>query len=321
MRTSTPPSQMLNFTEQITCFDICKTDFASNLICIAAEKKLILGLVRFPEESESEQFEWERLKDIYHESRCHALCFAPETSLVAIPKTVTFCAAGADFLLRVYRTDLQNADTVQTLKAHTNYVNDISWDNEGEFLASVSDDHSCKIWSLESHYENVITFCLSSAGMSVKWHPEEPHKVLVAEKKGVVHMYNVKSQQAIVSLETPKVPLMSADWSLNNCHFITALAGGEIITWDLSRRPCSPSDVRQVHEDGGRCVRISPTSEYVVASVGRPDITLKVYSTKTTVPLLEAPLKLYAGMCWHHRLPYVAAAYDRKLCFWKIQFK
>lgn len=234
---------------------------------------------------------------------------------------MTFCAAGADFLLRVFRTDLLNADTVQTLKAHTNYVNDIAWDTEGEYLASVSDDHSCKIWSMESHYENVITFCLSSAGMSVKWHPEEAHKVLVAEKKGVVHLYNVRSQQAIISLETPKSPLMSADWSLNNCHFITALAAGEIVTWDLSRRPCSPSDVKQVHEDGGRCIRFSPNSEFVVASVGRPDITLKVFTAKSAVPLVEAPLKLYAGLAWHHRLPYIAAAYDRKLCFWKLQFK
>lgn len=248
------------------------------------------------------------------------MSFAPETSLAAIPKIVTFCAAGADFLLRIFRTDLQNADTVQCLKGHSNYVNDIAWDSEGEFLASVSDDYTCKIWSSESNYENVITFCLTSAGMSVRWHPEEPHKVLVAEKKGVIHFYNVRSQQAIISIDSPKNPLMCADWSLNNCNFVTALAGGEIVTWDLSRRPCS-IDVKQVHEDGGRCVRFSPNSEHVVASVGRPDITLKVFTSKSAVPLLEAPLKLYGGLAWHHRLPYIAAAYDRKLCFWKVQFK
>lgn len=48
MRTTTPPTQLLNFAEQINCFEICGTDFGSNLICIAADKKLILGLVRFP---------------------------------------------------------------------------------------------------------------------------------------------------------------------------------------------------------------------------------------------------------------------------------
>lgn len=68
-------------------------------------------------------------------------------------------------------------------------------------------------------------------------------------------------------------------------------------------------------------MRFSPNSEMVICSVGRPDITLKVFTAKSIVPLIEAPLKLFGGVAWHHRLPYVAAAYDRKLCFWKIQIK
>lgn len=248
------------------------------------------------------------------------MCFAPDTSLIAIPKTVTFCAAGADYILRIFRTDLQNADTVQTLQAHSSYINDCCWDTDGEHLASVSDDHSCRIWTAETQYENVTTFCLSSAGIAVKWHPEEPYKVMVAEKKGIIRFYNVRSQQAILSVETNKYPLMSADWSLNNRLFVTALAAGDIVTWDL-RRSCTPYGIKQVHEDGGRIVKFSPNSEHVYASVGRPDITLKVYTAKSTVALIEAPLKLFGGMTWHNRLPYVGAAFDRKLCFWKVQIK
>uniref|UniRef100_A0A1B0BIN8 Uncharacterized protein n=1 Tax=Glossina palpalis gambiensis TaxID=67801 RepID=A0A1B0BIN8_9MUSC len=150
------------------------------------------------EETESESFFWEKVKDIYHETRCHALCFTPDTSLMIIPKNVTFCAAGSDFLLRIFRTDLQNSDTVQTLKGHTNYVNEISWSNKCEFLALVSDDNSCKIWCFESNYDNIITFCLSSAGMSVKWHPDDLNKVTVAEKKGFIHMYNHSATTANV---------------------------------------------------------------------------------------------------------------------------
>ncbi|XP_037941627.1 nucleoporin Nup37-like, partial [Teleopsis dalmanni] len=281
---------------------------------------LTLALIQFPEESEVDTFAWERIKDIYHESRCSALCFAPETSLACIPKTVIFCAAGSDFKLRIFRTDLQNSDTVQDLKGHSNYVNDVNWDTEGEYLASVSDDHSCKIWNVESNFETVTTFCLSSAGMSVKWHPEDPHKVLVAEKKGIVHMYNVRSQQAIISIETPKFPLMSADWSLENRFCIATLAGGDVITWDL-RHPSSPTDKKQMHEDCGRNILFSPSTELLIASIGRPDITLKVYTSKSVVPQIEAPLKLFGGISFHNRLPYIGAACDRKLCFWKIKLK
>lgn len=69
--------------------------------------------------------------------------------------------------------------------------------------------------------------------MAVKWHQDDSEKILVAEKKGVIHMYNVISQQIVLSIETKKAPLMSADWSLSNRLHIAAIASGEIIRWDL----------------------------------------------------------------------------------------
>lgn len=77
---------------------------------------------------------------------------------------------------------------------------------------------------------------LKSAIMSVKWHPDDNGKLLVAEKQGNIYMYKVETAQIILSIETSKSPLISADWSLNNRLFVTALAAGDIITYDL-RRP------------------------------------------------------------------------------------
>lgn len=136
-----------------------------------------------------------------------------------------------------------------------------------------------------------------------------------------MHLYNVRSKQTVVSVESPKFPLMSADWANNNRLFVTALAGGDIVTWDLSR-PFVPADIKQVHEDGGRIVRFAPGStEIAMATIGRPDLTLKVFVAKSTVPLIESPLKTYGGLAWHQRLPYISAASDRRLCFWKVQIK
>jgi nuclear pore complex protein Nup37 len=73
--------------------------------------------------------------------------------------------------------------------------------------------------------------------MSVKWHPLEAGKLLVAEKNGLIHLYNARTQQAILSLETSKNPLMYADWSLSNSAFVCAIAAGEITIWDLKKRP------------------------------------------------------------------------------------
>lgn len=137
----------------------------------------------------------------------------------------------------------------------------------------------------------------------------------------MIRLYNVRTKQAVISVQSPKFPLMSADWAHSNRLFITALAGGEVFTWDLNR-PVVPADVKQVHEDGGRAVRFAPgSSEMVLASIGRPDVTLKVFAAKATMPLIEASLKTYGGMAWHQRLPYISAVSDRDLYFWKVQMK
>lgn len=152
-----------------------------------------------------------------------------------LPKSVKFCTAGADFLIRVYRTNLADNDTVQCLNGHTSYVNDLAWEpNSGKYLASVSDDHSCQIRNQKDEFEIQMIFRLKSPGMIVRWHPNDTEKLLVAEKRGTIHIYNIESKQITLSIETTKAPLMSADWCIRNHLLVTALAAGEIIAFDLS---------------------------------------------------------------------------------------
>jgi nuclear pore complex protein Nup37 len=73
------------------------------------------------------------------------------------------------------------------------------------------------------------------AGMSVCWHTMEPGKLLVAEKSGLLQLFNTLTQQPIISLDSGTTPLMSAHWAPSNSLFISALAGGEMIVWDISR--------------------------------------------------------------------------------------
>ncbi|KAH8305743.1 nucleoporin Nup37 [Drosophila kikkawai] len=323
MRVLTEPNHTISLTEEILCYELCGNEFAYNLLAVALKDRLRLLLVGLPEETGEFGYthlldlELDRVKnDVVDVS---AIAFAPDTSLNCTPKNVTLCAARGD-LLHIFRTDLGQYNTVHKLQGHKDYINDIAWVCEGNLLASVSDDFTCRFWSTADE-QNVITFRLTSAGMSVKAHPDDPTKVLVAEKKGIIRLYNVNSKQAVISVQSPKFPLMSADWAYSNRYFITALAGGDVVTWDLTR-PVVPADVKQVHEDGGRSVRFAPgSSEMVLASIGRPDVTLKVFAAKSTMPLIEATLKTFGGMAWHQRLPYISAVSDRDLHFWKVQMK
>jgi len=123
---------------------------------------------------------------------------------------------------------------LKILEGHKDYMNAISYEPEGELLASVSDDHTCKLWAVKENQKCVSTFYLTSPGTSVCWHNEESGKLLVAEKNGLIRMYNVRSHQAIMSLDSGVVPLTAADWGPNPLK-VASIAAGELLLWDVSR--------------------------------------------------------------------------------------
>lgn len=166
--------------------------------------------------------------------RCHAIAFSPNTSLSVLPKKIKFCTAGADYIVRIYRSNLNDSDTIQEVNRHTSYVNDVAWEKTtGKYLASVSDDHSVQVRSQNDNYKSEIVFRLKSSGMAVRWHPENHEKLIVAEKRGTIHIYNVGSRQITLSIESSKVPLMSIDWYSKNQLLVCALVAGEAAVFDL----------------------------------------------------------------------------------------
>lgn len=314
------PTHTINLSDKICCFELSSYEFSLPLVAIALPDKIILALINFPEDNESECLEWKELKEIHSESRVEAIAISPESTLSAIPKNIIIATGGSDFIIRIYSSDLEESDTVQPLIGHKSYINSVSWDYGGEYLASASDDHTVIIWKIKENYQKQATFFFRSAVMACKWHPDESDKLLVAEKNGNIHLYNVPDEEVLLSVEAPRNPLMCADWSLSNAAFISCIAAGETFIWDL-KTPSRPVDMKHIHEDVGINIKFSPHNELVTASIGRPLTTLKIMHCKSQIPQVEAPLILYGGLCWHYKHPYVAAGQDRKLCFWKVLVK
>lgn len=173
------------------------------------------------------------MRELDQDIRSHAIALAPDTSVSMLPNLVKFCTAGADFVVRIFRSNLDDSDTVQEVNRHTSYVNDVAWESSGKFLASVSDDHSCQIRCQHDEFKSEIVFRLKSPGMIIRWHPDNPDKVLVGEKRGTIHIFNIESRQIVHSIETSKSPLMGADWCLRNPFLVTTLAAGEASVYDL----------------------------------------------------------------------------------------
>ena len=61
--------------------------------------------------------------------------------------------------------------------------------DKGDLLASVSDDHTCCVWSVDSGSQ-VACFPLGAPGMAVSWHVEEPAKVAHVTKLQIAEIDN-----------------------------------------------------------------------------------------------------------------------------------
>lgn len=69
----------------------------------------------------------------------------------------------------------------------------------------------------------------------MRWSSDEPNKILVAEKKGIIRLYNIEQEQPVLSLESDLFPLMDVDWSPSNHCKIAGIACGYLLVWDTSK--------------------------------------------------------------------------------------
>lgn len=97
---------------------------------------------------------------------CCNIAVSPLTSLAVLPKILQFSTAGNDFKIRVYKSDLVEENTCQILSDHSDFINDLAYDCESNFLASTSDDHTARIWDTNTS-TCISTFNLQSPGIFI----------------------------------------------------------------------------------------------------------------------------------------------------------
>ncbi|XP_036184859.1 nucleoporin Nup37-like [Myotis myotis] len=221
------------------------------------------------------------------------------------------------WLIRLFTSDLQDKNEYKVLEGHSDFINGLVFDpKEGQGIASVSDDHTCRIWNLDG--VQTSHFALNSPGMSVCWHPEESFKLMVAEKNGTIRFYGLMSQQAILSLESEQIPLMSAHWCLKNTFKVGAVAGNDWLIWDITRSSY-PQVKRPVHMDRACIFRWSTINENLFATTGYPGkmaSQFQIHHLGHPQPILLGSVVVGSGLSWHRTLPLCVVGGDHKLLFW-----
>uniref|UniRef100_A0A5F8AU40 Nucleoporin 37 n=1 Tax=Macaca mulatta TaxID=9544 RepID=A0A5F8AU40_MACMU len=152
---------------------------SGNLIAYGGNNYVVIGTCTFQEEeADVEGIQYKTLRTFHHGVRVDGIAWSPETRLDSLPPVIKFCTSAADMKIRLFTSDLQDKNEYKVLEGHTDFINGLVFDpKEGQEIASVSDDHTCRIWNLEG--VQTAHFVLHSPGMSVCWHPEETFKVIV----------------------------------------------------------------------------------------------------------------------------------------------
>lgn len=292
-----------------------------SLLAYGENMFVMIAACRFQEEDiEVEGLHYNMLRGFHLGVRVDSLAWSPETRLDKLPQVIRFCTSAADCKLRLVTSDLKENLEVKTIEGHTSYINHLVFEpTEGKQIASVSDDHTCRLWDLDGN--QTALFKLRSPGMSVCWHPAEVLKLMVAEKRGTVRFYDLLSQQAILSLDCGQIPLMSADWCLPNPIKVGAVVGTDWVIWDVTRSSY-PQRKKPCHVDRAHLLRWSRANENLFSTTGCPGkihSQLQVHHLSHPQPVIIGSSRVGGGLSWHRSLPLCVTGGDRKLSFWMTE--
>ncbi|KAJ8031047.1 F-box-like/WD repeat-containing protein TBL1X [Holothuria leucospilota] len=126
----------------------------------------------------------------------------------------SFASCSTDQCIHVCKLGVEKP--VKTFQGHTNEVNAIKWDPQGQMLASCSDDMTLKIWSmkhdtwvhdLKAHLKEIYT---------IKWSPSNPNTSLMlasASFDSTVRLWEVERGICIHTLTRHQEPVYSVAFS------------------------------------------------------------------------------------------------------------
>ncbi|XP_018324685.1 nucleoporin Nup37 isoform X1 [Agrilus planipennis] len=302
-------SFVVELSEQISTIAFSNSELSQDLILIAFPREISVAQL-----DSQEPYELKELIKFNHGVQCTALSLSPITTIYGVPKILVFCAAGNDFKLRIFESDISQKDTTKVINAHSDYINDVAFDPDNNYLVSASDDNTAKLWSTED-YHCLYTFKLKSPGISCCWHKDDNSKLMLAEKMGVIRFYNVNTQKPILSVDYNK-PIAAAHWAPSDPQIVGCLQHGELVIWDLTRAS-RPLYTKLLFADSGNSIKFSPFGE-LVATMSQLEGTLKVTNVQSQHQRLSAQISLASNISWHFRLPFVCVGVDNNLMFWKV---
>lgn len=268
-----------------------------------------------------------------------ALAWSPTAEAASVenpklPSAVSCAAAGADGKVRYYQANTESSESLQVVlsgSAHSDAVNSVVFCSpEGALVGSVGDDLTLRLTDITTQRQ-VSVFRLSSPGVALKWHLVSPQHVLVGQADGRVKLFDIRAEQAVLTLLPPTgprsaggnrrggwggmagsgvvEPLAGLDWCPGDANRIGAIAGGRWMVWDLAASPYAPEsgeshlgsagDGSLAGGSGGPAAFAwSKTSPNLFAVAGGRELRLFDVTHPTVPRYLSQPTPMSGGIDW-----------------------
>ncbi len=102
--------------------------------------------------------------------------------------------------------------------------------------------------------------------------------------------------QPILSLHCAAEPLLTADWSISNSLLISAAVRSEVILFDLSKM--SAVSRRKTSADVIKTLKMSPFSDYLIATSAQPNYSVEVLNLRTNQTIGVLQKEPVTGLAW-----------------------
>ncbi|XP_045599522.1 nucleoporin Nup37 [Procambarus clarkii] len=316
MEVNVDPAISISTRSQVLCVEFSPFEWSRALLAVGLPTSVAVYSFKFKEEGDDSNEECEQVWEWHVSSQPVSMAWSPSSTLRAASCCLQLAVASADNKVMQLSSDLGETNTVQDILSHSDFVNSVTYNGDsGTFVASTGDDLTARVWESSSQMQ-IAKFLLTSPGMVVCFHPEDPDLLLVAEKKGVLRVYSVNSGCSTLFLRCPG-PLLSADWSIPDPAYIVAAGAKGLTVWNVSSlQPHSDA----VEVGGGErvlSVQVCRSTPGLVATHASPHVVRVTHLHSNKVPI-AAHLKVVGGMSWHQNLPYLSVGSDRKILIWKI---
>jgi nuclear pore complex protein Nup37 len=237
---------------------------------------------------------------------------------------IRLTCASSDFKIQYINSDHEGT-TATLIGCHKSYINSLAaHPTNAALVASGGDDRCCVLWNLEAG-KVVSRLQLKHPCVEVAWHPQEPMKLLVADKSRGIHFYDMNTQVPIMTLDitshthqqlTP--PLLSVDWLPSNYLLIGGVANGHWAIWDVSQSRY-PLEVKSAHNGPATAFRWCSAGEQMFATIGNHGNEVKVHHLGHQKVPISTNLPGVGGISWHATLPLLAASSHRSVRFWGLE--